>query len=62
MGGAFGEVYVAVWRGAEVAVKFINREFVFSPPGSPKRLGRDGLDNIFEDEEFISNSNSGDDD
>ena len=61
-GGAFGEVYAAVWRGAEVAVKFINREFVFSPPGSPKRHGRDGLDNIFEDEEFISNSNSGDDD
>jgi len=58
-GGAFGEVYAAVWRGAEVAVKFINREFVFSPPGSPKRHS---LDNIFEEEEFISNSNSDDDD
>jgi serine/threonine protein kinase len=60
-GGAFGEVYAAVWRGAEVAVKFINREFVFSPPGSPtRRGGRDQLDNIFEDEELISN-NSDDD-
>ena len=59
-GGAFGEVYVAVWRGAEVAVKFINREFVFSPPGSPKRLSRGELENIYEDEVYISDSNSDD--
>ena len=41
-------------------MKFINSEFVFSPPGSPKRLSRGELENIYEDEVYISDSNSDD--